>query len=61
MHQLIASIWLAYVDPTIGGLIFQFLGAVFAAISGVLFFFSRQVKSGFARVRRFLTGRLSRS
>jgi hypothetical protein len=59
VHRFIASIWLAYVDPSTGGLFFQFLGLVFATISGGLFFFSRQMKSGFARVRRFLTSRLS--
>jgi hypothetical protein len=52
---------LAYVDPSTGGVFFQFLTLVFAAISGALFFFSRQVKSAFARLRRFLNERLSRS
>ena len=55
----IASIQLAYVDPSTGGLLVQLLGMAFAAISGGLFFFSRQAKAALARVRRFLNERLS--
>lgn len=52
---------IAYVDPSTGGLLFQFLAVIFAAISSGLFFFSRQMRSAFARLRRFLNERLSRS
>jgi hypothetical protein len=61
VHPFIASLWLAYVDPSTGGLFFQLLSVIFAAISGGLFFFSRQMKSAFARLRRLLNERLSRS
>jgi hypothetical protein len=50
----------AYVDPSTGGLLFQAGSLVFAAVSGVLLFCSRQVKSAAARLRRFLTERGSR-
>jgi hypothetical protein len=52
---------ITYVDPSTGGLLFQFLTVIFAAISGGLFFFSRQIKAAFARLRRFLNERLARS
>jgi hypothetical protein len=61
VHPFTAFIWLAYVDPSTGGVLFQLLTIVFATISGALFFFSRQVKSAFARFKRFLNERLSRS
>lgn len=61
MKPFTAFLWFAYVDPSTGGLLYQFLSVVFAAISGALFFFSRQMKSAFARLRRFLAERLSRS
>jgi hypothetical protein len=53
------SIQLLYVDPSTGGLLFQLLGVMFAAMSGALFFFSRQMTSAMARFRRFLNERLS--
>lgn len=61
MSRFLAFLALAYVDPSTGGLLFQFLGMVFAAISGGLFFFSRQMKASVARLRRFVSERLSRS
>jgi hypothetical protein len=42
----------AYIDPNTGGMLFQVLAVMLAAISGILFFFSRQIKSGWARLRR---------
>jgi hypothetical protein len=45
---------LAYIDPNTGGMLFQLLAILFAAFSGILFFFSRQIKTAFARLRRSL-------
>lgn len=61
MPTLIASIYLLYVDPATGGLLVQLFGVVFAGISGGLFFFSRQMKSAAARLRRFVQERRARS
>lgn len=47
---------LAYIDPSTGGMLFQILAVIFATFSGVVFFFSRQIKAGFARLRRKLRG-----
>jgi hypothetical protein len=44
----------AYIDPNTGGMLFQVLAVLLAAISGILFFFSRQIKAGIARLRRSL-------
>lgn len=44
----------AYIDPNTGGMLFQVLAVMLAAFSGILFFFSRQIKSGLARLRRGL-------
>jgi hypothetical protein len=44
----------AYIDPNTGGMLFQILAVIFAVFSGFLFFFSRQIKSSFARMKRFL-------
>lgn len=41
-----------YIDPNTGGILFQALAGLFAAVSGVLFFFSRQIREGIARLRR---------
>jgi hypothetical protein len=50
---------LAYIDPNTGGILFQALAASFAVISGVILIFSRQIRNGFARVRRRLRERHS--
>ena len=42
----------AYIDPNTGGMLFQVLAVLLAALSGILFFFSRQIKAGWARLRR---------
>lgn len=42
----------AYIDPNTGGMLFQVLAGLLAVFSGVLFFFSRQIKTLFARIRR---------
>ncbi len=41
-----------YIDPNTGGILFQALAGSVAVIAGVLFFFSRQIRSGIARLRR---------
>ena len=41
-----------YIDPNTGGILFQALAGIVAAVTGVLFFFSRQIRSGIARLRR---------
>ena len=41
-----------YIDPNTGGMLFQVLAGLVAVISGVLFFFSRQIRYGIARMRR---------
>jgi hypothetical protein len=47
---------LAYIDPSTGGMLFQILAAAFALFSGFIFFFSRQIKAFFARMRRKMRG-----
>ena len=47
---------LAYIDPSTGGMLFQILAAAFALFSGFIFFFSRQIKVFFARMRRKMRG-----
>ena len=49
----------AYIDPNTGGMLFQLLAIVFATFSGILFFFSRQIKTGMARFRRTIRGESS--
>lgn len=41
-----------YIDPNTGGILFQALAGLLAVFSGVLFFFSRQIREGIARLRR---------
>lgn len=45
---------MAYIDPNTGGMIFQALAAGFALISGGILLFSRQIRAGFARLKRLL-------
>lgn len=49
---------LAYIDPSTGGMLFQVLAMVFAVFSGLIFFFFRQIKSAFARFKRFISEKL---
>jgi hypothetical protein len=44
----------AYIDPASGGMLFQVLAVLFALFSGVVLFFSRQIKTAVTRVKRFL-------
>jgi hypothetical protein len=41
-----------YIDPNTGGVLFQALAGLFAVGSGVLFFFSRNIREFFAGLRR---------
>ena len=41
-----------YIDPNTGGILFQALAGLLAVLSGVLFFFSRNIRQWFARMRR---------
>jgi hypothetical protein len=41
-----------YIDPNTGGILFQALAAVFVAGSGVLLFFSRNIREAIAKLRR---------
>jgi hypothetical protein len=41
-----------YIDPNTGGILFQALAGIFVVLSGVLFFFSRNIREFFARLRR---------
>jgi hypothetical protein len=41
-----------YIDPNTGGILFQALAGLLAVITGVLFFFSRNIRQWIARVRR---------
>ena len=55
LHSLVANGLAApeaYIDPNTGGMLFQVLAVALAALSGILFFFSRQIKAGWARLRR---------
>jgi hypothetical protein len=47
----------AYIDPNTGGMLFQLLAVIFTFISGIILFFSSQIKMAFARLRRFFRGR----
>jgi hypothetical protein len=51
---------MAYVDPGTGGMLFQVLAALFAVLSGVIFFFSRQIKTMAARAQRYVGERWRR-
>jgi len=53
---LVASVQpaLAYIDPNIGGMLFQVLVAAFAFLSGLALLFSRHIRMAFARIMRFL-------
>jgi len=41
-----------YIDPNTGGILFQALAGLLAVLSGVLFFFSRNIRQWFERMRR---------
>jgi hypothetical protein len=45
-----------YIDPNTGGILFQVLAGTVVALSGVVFFFSRRIRQGVARIRRKMRG-----
>lgn len=53
-HYLLVSAPRAYIDPNTGGMLFQILAVFLALFSGIIFFFSRQIKTFIARLRRKL-------
>ncbi len=59
-------IWLAarwargYIDPNTGGMLFQLLAVLFASLSAIVLFFSRQIRTWLARLSRFARSRSSR-
>ena len=48
----IKGVTIMYIDPNTGGLLFQALAAVFVAGSGILLFFSRNIREAIAKLRR---------
>jgi hypothetical protein len=54
VHSDLLMIPAAYIDPGTGGMLFQLLAVLFAVFSGLILFFSRQIKTAFARFKRFL-------
>jgi len=51
---------MAYIDPNTGGMLFQLLATSFALLSGVVLIFSRQIRAGFARFKRFVRNMMGR-
>ena len=41
-----------YIDPNTGGMLFQVLAGVLVAGSGILLFFSRNIREAIAKLRR---------
>ena len=41
-----------YIDPSTGGMLFQILAVAFAALSGVILFFSGKIKMAYRRLLR---------
>jgi hypothetical protein len=50
----------AYIDPNTGGMLFQLLAVLFTAFSGLILIFSRQIKTMFARFKRFINELMNR-
>jgi hypothetical protein len=51
-----SSVW-AYIDPNVGGMLFQLLAPLFAAVVGAWLFLRRWIASQVRRLWRRLTGR----
>ncbi len=41
-----------YIDPSTGGMLFQVLAVLFGLISGIILFFSSQIKMAYRRMLR---------
>jgi len=52
LNSIKKGVFTMYIDPNTGGLLFQALAAVLVAGSGVLLFFSRNIREGIAKLRR---------
>jgi hypothetical protein len=48
-----------YIDPNTGGMLFQMLAIIFTVFSGVLLFFSRQIRMVLSRFKRYLRSYLN--
>ena len=42
-----------YIDPNVGGVLFQALAVAFAFVTGLILVFSSKIRAGIARLRRF--------
>ena len=47
----------AYIDPNTGGLLFQFLAAAFAVLSGLVLLFSSRIRMAISRAKRWFRER----
>jgi hypothetical protein len=54
--MMVFAILITYIDPSTGGMLYQILAILFALFSGVIFFFSRQIKSAIAWFKRVIRG-----
>ncbi len=52
---------LSYIDPNTGGMLFQLLAFFLTFLSALILFFSRQLRTGWARLLRFMRGLLKKS
>ena len=46
-----------YIDPSVGGVLFQVLAVIFGVLSGLVLMFSGRIRMGFAKLRRKLRER----
>ncbi|HXK60201.1 MAG TPA: hypothetical protein PLP42_09950 [Acidobacteriota bacterium] len=46
-------VFAGYVDPNSGGMLFYFLGLLFAFLSGLLLFFATHARKALSKARRF--------
>jgi len=53
---MISVVLIGYIDPSTGGMLYQILAVLFALFSGIIFFFSRQIKSAVAWFKRMIRG-----
>ena len=50
--QIKKGVFNMYIDPNTGGMLFQVLAGVLIAGSGILLFFSRNIREAIAKLRR---------
>jgi uncharacterized protein (DUF3084 family) len=51
-QQIKKGVFNMYIDPNTGGMLFQVLAGVLIAGSGILLFFSRNIREAIAKLRR---------